>query len=46
MEKAISLKRKGMKMYLVAQEVGIEDPYYFSKCFRKFTGQSYSDFKE
>lgn len=46
MERAKVLKKQGMKMYLVAKEVGIEDPFYFSKCFRKYTGMKFSDYEE
>ena len=46
MEHAIQYKRSGEKMYLVAKKVGIADPFYFLKCFRKYTGKSYSEFNE
>lgn len=46
MEHAKELKRQGMKMYLVSKEVGIDDPVYFSKCFRKYTGCNFSDYQE
>lgn len=46
MEQAKLLKKQGMKMFLVAKEVGIEDPFYFSKCFRKYTGVKFSDYEE
>lgn len=46
MEQAKKLKGQGMKMYLVAKEVGISDPFYFSKCFRKYTGFNFSDYEE
>lgn len=44
MEKAISLASLGTPMYLTATQVGIPDPNYFGKCFRKYTGQSYSSY--
>lgn len=44
MEKAIALARKGQLMYITAKEVGIPDPNYFSKCFKKYTGKIYSEF--
>lgn len=44
MEKAISYAKKGKLMYLTAKEVGIPDPNYFSKCFKKYTGKIYSDY--
>lgn len=46
MEHAINYKRKGEKMYVIAKKVGIVDPFYFSKCFRKYTGKSFSEFTE
>lgn len=45
MEKAMEiLKRTNMKAYQVAEEVGIKDPYYFSNCFKKFTGLSVNEY--
>ncbi len=44
MEKAIVYAKKGMLMYLTAKEVGIPDPNYFSKCFKKYTGKLYSEY--
>jgi len=44
MEAAIKLKKRNLKMYVVAKKVGIADVFYFSKCFRKYTGQSFSDY--
>ena len=46
MEHAIKYRRNGEKMYLVAKKVGITDPFYFSKCFRRYTGKSFSEFTE
>lgn len=46
MEHAIEYRKSGEKMYLVAKKVGIADPYYFSKCFRKYTGKSFSEFDD
>lgn len=46
MEAAIQLKKRDLKMYMVAKEVGIADVFYFSKCFRKYTGQSFSDYND
>ena len=40
MEKAIEYAKKQTLMYITAQKVGINDPNYFSKCFRKYTGQT------
>ncbi|MGB8453378.1 MAG: response regulator [Anaerocolumna sp.] len=44
MEKAITCARKGVLMYVTAKEVGIPDPNYFGKCFKKYTGMVYSEY--
>lgn len=44
MEKAIVCAKKGILMYVTAKEVGIPDPNYFGKCFKKYTGMVYSEF--
>ena len=44
MKKAQQLAKKGTKMYCTASEVGIPDPNYFSRCFKKYAGVSYSDY--
>lgn len=44
MEKAINYAKKGKLMYVTAKEVGIPDPNYFSKCFKKYTGKIYSEY--
>jgi len=44
MEKAISYARTGTLMYVTANEVGIPDPNYFGKCFKKYTGKAYSEY--
>ena len=44
MEYAISLSKENQYMYQVADEVGIPDPNYFGKCFKKYTGYSFSAF--
>ena len=44
MEKAIECASAGKKMFITASEVGIPDPNYFGRCFKKYTGQSYSDY--
>jgi YesN/AraC family two-component response regulator len=31
-------------MYQAAAEVGIPDPNYFSRCFKKYAGMSYSEY--
>lgn len=47
MEKAIEIiNETDMKAYQVAEAVGIKDPYYFSNCFKKFTGLSVNDYKK
>ena len=44
MKKAIELAAKNVKMYKASEEVGIPDPNYFGKCFKKYTGVSYSEY--
>lgn len=44
MEKAIELAKQNYKMFITSKEVGIPDPNYFGKCFKKVTGMSYSDY--
>ncbi len=44
MQKAQEYAESGMVMYLAAQKTGIPDPVYFGKCFKRFTGISYSDY--
>ncbi len=44
MERAIVLAKAGKKMFAASNEVGIPDPNYFGKCFKKYTGVSYSDY--
>ncbi len=44
MKKAVKIAESGIKMYQAASEVGIPDPNYFSRCFKKYTGVSYSDY--
>jgi YesN/AraC family two-component response regulator len=43
MEKAMECVKMKKLMYITAKEVGIPDPNYFGKCFKKYTGKSYSD---
>lgn len=43
MEKAKKCLQSHMLMYMTAKEVGIPDPNYFGKCFKKYTGSSYSE---
>lgn len=44
MEQAIELKKSNLKMFETANEVGIPDPNYFGRCFKKYTGSSYSEY--
>ncbi len=47
MEKAvILLKSTDMKVYEVGSQVGIEDPNYFSLCFKKYMNMSVSEFRK
>ena len=39
------LKKNNYKAYQLAQEVGIPDPGYFTKCFKKVTGVSFQAYK-
>ncbi len=44
MERAIELAGTNSKMFCTASEVGIPDPNYFGRCFKKYTGVSYSEY--
>ena len=44
MKKAIELAGSGAKMFMVSAEVGIPDPNYFGRCFKKYTGMSFSEY--
>lgn len=44
MEHAKELKKNNLKMFETANEVGIPDPNYFGRCFKKYTGVSYSEY--
>lgn len=44
MKRAMELAKSNMKMFCASTEVGIPDPNYFGRCFKKYTGQSYSDY--
>lgn len=46
MKKAIEYAKKGTLMYIAAKNVGISDPNYFGKCFKKYTNQNYSELKK
>ena len=43
MEKALEYLHQKTAMYITAREVGIPDPNYFSKCFKKYTGKAYTE---
>ena len=43
MELAIECASKRMYMYVTAKEVGIPDPNYFGKCFKRYTGKAYTE---
>ncbi|MCR4741123.1 MAG: response regulator [Lachnospiraceae bacterium] len=44
MERAMELAKTHMKMFNASAEVGIPDPNYFGRCFKKYTGMSYSEY--
>lgn len=44
MTQAKKLAAQGSKMFVTADKVGIPDPNYFGRCFKKCTGMSYSDY--
>lgn len=44
MKRAVELAKKNVKMFAASAEVGIPDPNYFGRCFRKYAGQSYSEY--
>lgn len=44
MKKATELALTNMKMFCASNEVGIPDPNYFGRCFKKYTGLSYSEY--
>lgn len=46
MKKAIEYAKKGTLMYITAKNVGIPDPNYFGKCFKKYTNKNYSELKK
>ena len=46
MERAVELAKANIKMFCAAGEVGIPDPNYFGRCFKKYVGQSYSEFAQ
>ena len=44
MENAMKLAAPDVKMFTISAKVGIPDPNYFGRCFKKYTGKSYSDY--
>ena len=44
MEKAMKVAEQGKKMFVASLEVGIPDPNYFGRCFKKYAGMSYSEY--
>lgn len=44
MERAIKMAQANQKMFRTSVAVGIPDPNYFGRCFKKYTGKSYSDY--
>lgn len=44
MKKAILLAKDNEKMFATATAVGIPDPNYFGRCFKKYTGINYSEY--
>ena len=44
MNAAMRLAQSNMKMFNASNEVGIPDPNYFGRCFKKYAGMSYSEY--
>ncbi len=44
MKQAINLAKENEKMFCTATAVGIPDPNYFGRCFKKYTGTTYSEY--
>ena len=44
MEQAMLMASEHEKMFVAAGAVGIPDPNYFGRCFKKYTGVSYSEY--
>ena len=44
MEHAMKLASTNKKMFATSAEVGIPDPNYFGRCFKKYAGMSYSEY--
>ncbi len=43
MDAALTCIKENKRMYVTATQVGIPDPHYFGKCFKKYVGKSYSE---
>ena len=47
MKKAVELVlRTDLRVYEIAERIGISDPHYFSSCFKKYTGLSVASYKK
>jgi two-component system response regulator YesN len=47
MDLAVSLLgQTDLKAYEIAERIGIQDPHYFSICFKKYTGMSVNDYRK
>ncbi len=46
MEHAKRAALAGKMPYQVAKEIGIPDPNYFARCFKKYTGMAYSVYQQ
>ncbi len=44
MERAMKLAQANVKMFEASEKVGIPDPNYFGRCFKKYAGMSYSEY--
>ena len=44
MNAAMKLAQANVKMFKASDEVGIPDPNYFGRCFKKYAGLSYSEY--
>ena len=44
MERAKELAGLSRKMFCTSADVGIPDPNYFGRCFKKYTGMTYSEY--
>ncbi len=40
------LDQTDLKAYEIAERIGIQDPHYFSICFKKYTGMSVNDYRK